>query len=57
MGSFSQNRDGLNHRGTENVLFIDSFLKDHKIDVGYCGHQLADLRDVARSKSRKNITK
>ena len=30
-GSFSQNRDGLNHRGTEKVLFTDYFLKDHKI--------------------------
>ena len=47
-GSFSQNRDGLNHSGTEKVLFIDYFLKDHKIRFGHCGHQLANLIDVAR---------
>ena len=39
-GSFTQNRDGLNHTGTEEVLCIDYFLKDHKIDFGYYGHQL-----------------
>ena len=44
-GSFSQNGYGLNCRGTGKVLFIDYFLKDHKIDLGYCGHQLANLRE------------
>ena len=47
-GSFSQNKDGLNHGGTEKVLSIVYFLKDHKIDLGYYGHQLANLRDVVR---------
>ena len=47
-GSFSQNRGGLNYRGTEKELFIDYFLKDHKIDFKYCGHQLANLEDAAR---------
>ena len=32
-GSFRQSRDGLNHRGTEKVLFIDYFLKDHKMNL------------------------
>ena len=36
--SFSQNRDGLNHRDAENVLFIDYFRKDYKGDLEYCGH-------------------
>ena len=42
-GSFSQNRDGLNYRGTEKVLFIDYFLKDHEIDLKID----SNLRDVA----------
>ena len=46
--SFSQNRDGLNHRGTEKVLFIDYFLKDPKIHLEYCGHQLVNLGDATR---------